>query len=42
MSYYIKNSFHVYAAGYEEYHHPQFLLISLQSTGCKRKLINQL
>jgi hypothetical protein len=28
------------AGGYEVYHHPQFLLISLHSIGCKCKLIN--
>jgi hypothetical protein len=34
------SDFHVYAVGYEVYHHPPFALIGLHSIGCKGKLIN--
>jgi hypothetical protein len=35
-------AFYMYAAGYEVYHHPPFLLIGLHSTGCKCKFMKDL
>jgi hypothetical protein len=33
-------AFHMYAVGYEVFHHPPFILIVLHSTGFKRRWIN--
>jgi hypothetical protein len=35
-------AFHMYAVGYEVYHHPKFLLIGLQSIGCRYKFMKDL